>query len=113
MPTCLDPRGAVAELEQRLRDDDTALFVRDGGFLIAENNRSAFVAACVIIHFYCEKPRTLVDLLRECIRFARAAGMVRFHGVDINFLPQRGYRRLLGGLARRAVQLGVMYELEA
>lgn len=113
MPTVRDPVAAVAELEQRLADHDTALFVRPGGFLLAENNRSAFVDACVIIHFYCERPRTLVDLLRECIRFARAAGMQRFHGVDINFLPQRGYRRLLGGLARRAVQLGVMYELEA
>ena len=111
MPTVIDPRAAVEELEDRLADTDCALFLEPDGFLIAENNRSAFVNACVVIHFYAERIGVLPELLAQCIEFARAGGLERFHGCDINGLTERAYKRLLGGVPRKIRRLGAMYEL--
>jgi hypothetical protein len=111
MPTVDDPREAVEELEERLADPDCALFLEAGGFLIAENNRSAFVNACVVIHFYAERLGVLPELLAQCVEFARAGGLERFHGCDVNGLSERAYRRLLRGVPRQVRRLGAMYEL--
>lgn len=111
MPTVHDPAAALKELEERLADPDVALFVRIAGFLIAENNRSAFVNACTVIHFYTERLGELDPLLEECVAFGRSAGLKRFHGFDINGLTERAYRRLLKGRPRELRRLGTMYEV--
>ena len=111
MPTVVDTGAAVLELAERLKDRDVALFVEPGGFLICENNRSAFVNACGIVHFYAERAGVLAGLLDEAIAFARAGGLVKFHGVDINGLSERHYRRLLKGKPRELRKLGTMYEV--
>ena len=113
MPSVLEPAAAVAELEERLSDPDTALFVGPSSFLIAENNYSAFVNACTVVHFYAERAGELRELLEELIAFAHAGGLERFHGVDINGLSERAYRRLLKGLPRALRRIGTMYELRA
>jgi hypothetical protein len=113
MPIIDNPAAAVRELEERLADPDVALFIgaQGFGFLIAENNHSAFVNACVVIHFYSEALGELEELLRECIAFASAAGLERFQGVDINGLTLRAYRRLLRGLPKDIRILGAAYEV--
>jgi hypothetical protein len=113
MPSVGDPAAAVRELEERLADPDVGLFIgaHGFGFLIAENNRSAFVNACTVIHFYSEMLGELEELLRECIAFARAGGLERFQGVDINGLTLRAYRRLLRGLPKNIRMLGAAYEV--
>jgi hypothetical protein len=111
MPQVRDTSAAADELEERLADEDCALFVHGRGFLIAENNRSAFVGACVVIHFYTEQLGELPPLLEECLQFARAGGMERFQGIDINFLTPRAYRRLLGSLPSELRMLGMTYEV--
>lgn len=111
-PSVERPAEAVSELEERVADPDCALFVEDGGFLIAENNRSEFVNACMIIHFYCERPGVLRALLEQCIEFATAGGLARFYGVDINNLTERGYRLLLCGMPRELRRLGAAYHVK-
>jgi hypothetical protein len=110
-PTVRNIPEAVAELEDRLHDPDVALFIQEAGFLIAENNRSAFVNACVVIHFYAEAGDVLAGLLDECIQFAHDGGLRTFQGFDINGLSLRAYRRLLKGRARSVRALGVTYEV--
>lgn len=112
-PLVADPLAAIAELEERLGDPDVALFVSEGGFLIAENNRSEFLRACCVVHFYAERRGVLRELLEECIRFGRSAGLSRYHGCDINELSEAGYRRLLGGMPRELRRIGVLYEMRA
>jgi hypothetical protein len=113
MPCVDDPSAAVRELEERLADKDVGLFIGQFGcgFLIAENNRSAFVNACTVIHFYSEVSDELEELLRECVAFAREGGLERFQGVDINGLSIRAYRRLLRGVPRDIRVLGAAYEV--
>lgn len=112
-PLIDDPIAALRELEERLRDPDLALFVRPGAFLIAENNRSEFLRACCVVHFYAEQRGELRELLEECVEFGRSAGLSRYHGCDINELTEAGYRRLLKGMPRELRRVGVLYEMRA
>jgi len=109
-PTVRDELAAIRELEERLADPDVALLLSPHGFLIAELNRSAFVGACVVIHFYAELAGELAELLRECMAFAHAGDVWRFQGVDINGLSESAYRRLLRGVRLRIVPVGMLYE---
>lgn len=94
MPFVENPVAALSELKTRLTDSDCALLMSQRGFVIAEANRSQFVNACVVIHVYNEGRRGVKPLMRELREFADSTGMTRIHGVDINKLPSRHYRRL-------------------
>jgi hypothetical protein len=112
-PLIDSPLRAMTELELRLRDPDLALFVQPHSFLIAENNRSEFLRACCVIHFYAEQRGELRELLEECMMFGLGAGLSRFHGCDINELSEAGYRRLLKGMPRDLRRVGVLYQMRA
>jgi hypothetical protein len=109
MPMIESPERAFDELAERIDDADCGVFVVRGGFLIGENNRSEFVRACTVIHVYAEKAGALRQLLSELEHFARAGGLERIHGVDIN---QRGraYERLFARTGWHPQPIGMFYQ---
>jgi hypothetical protein len=110
MPTVRDLDRAIEELAVRLEDPDVALLVAGDGFVIAENNASAFVDACVVIHLYNggHEASTRRQLLDELTAFALAGGRDRIQGFDIH--RSRAYERLMRHKGWRPRILGTAYE---
>jgi hypothetical protein len=112
MPTIRNIEKAIGELATRLEDPDVALLVEGDGFLIAENNESSFVDACVVIHVYngAHDMPTLRRLIAELEAFALEGGRARIHGFDIN--ESRAFSRLMvtGRDGWSGCVLGTAYE---
>ena len=110
MPSVRDVDRALDELEGRLADPEVALLVDGDGFVFAENNGSAFVGACTVIHLYNggRDAATRRRLLDELTAFALEGGYDRIQGVDIN--RSRAYERLMRHNGWRPVPVGTAYE---